>query len=197
MNQYVTGAMIKRLREQKGLTQFQLALELGVSDKSISKWETGKGHPDVSLLEPIAKALDVSLAELFAGESVSNKNVSCNMLKGQFYVCPVCGNVIFSTGQSVVSCHGITLPPLEAETPDEAHNVSVETIEDECYITSVHKMSKNHFISFFAVLSDDGCQIRKLYPEGPAEAYFKKSRQRWIYYYCNQHGLFRVSLLKK
>ena len=197
MDQYVTGAMIKKLREQKGLTQLQLAERLGVSDKSISKWETGRGYPDISLVESLAQVLGVSLVELFAGELTSNENISGNMLKGHFYVCPVCGNVVFSTGETVVSCHGITLPPLEAEMPDEKHMVSAEIIEDEYYVTADHEMSKKHFISFFAVLSDDGLQMKKLYPEGPAEAYFKKSRFRWLYYYCSHHGLFRVSLLKK
>ena len=64
MNNYVTGSTIKSLREKKNYTQKQLADILCVSDKAISKWETGKGLPDIFLLEPIAKALGVSVAEL-------------------------------------------------------------------------------------------------------------------------------------
>ena len=60
MNQYVTGAIIKELREKNKMTQLQLAEKLGVSDKTISKWETAKGYPDITLLEPIA----ISLIEL-------------------------------------------------------------------------------------------------------------------------------------
>lgn len=55
MNQYVTSAVIKELREKHHLTQVELADKLNVSDKTISKWETAKGYPDISLLEPIAK----------------------------------------------------------------------------------------------------------------------------------------------
>lgn len=50
MNQYVTGAVIKELREKNHMTQAELAVRLCVSDKTISKWETGKGYPDMSLL---------------------------------------------------------------------------------------------------------------------------------------------------
>lgn len=59
MNQYVTGTTIKELREKNKITQVQLAEKLGVSDKTVSKWETGKGYPDITLLEPIADALRV------------------------------------------------------------------------------------------------------------------------------------------
>ena len=65
MNQYVTGTMIRRLRENKRMTQQQLAEEIGVSDKAISKSETGRGYPDISLIEPLAGALGVSIIELF------------------------------------------------------------------------------------------------------------------------------------
>ena len=68
MNQYVTGAMIKRLRENRKMTQLQLADKLNVSDKSVSKWETGRGYPDISLIEPLAESLGVSVIELMSGE---------------------------------------------------------------------------------------------------------------------------------
>ena len=70
MNQYVTGTTIKELREKNKITQVQLAEKLGVSDKTVSKWETGKGYPDIMLLEPIADALRVSVAELITGNPV-------------------------------------------------------------------------------------------------------------------------------
>ena len=116
-NQYVTGAMIKRLREEKKLTQAALAERINVTDKAVSKWETGRGYPDISLVEPLAAALGVSVIELLSGESVVNTNRSSNMLHVSFYVCPVCGNIIHSTGEAVVSCCGIVLPALEAEHP--------------------------------------------------------------------------------
>ena len=70
MNQYVTGAVIKRLREEKNMTQQQLADKLSVSAKTISKWETAKGYPDITLLESIANALSVSVTELISGNTI-------------------------------------------------------------------------------------------------------------------------------
>ena len=125
MNQYVTGAVIKELREKNHITQLQLAEDLGVSDKTISKWETGKGYPDITLLEPIADALSVSVTELISGNTVCNSNVSANMLRSQFYVCPVCGNVIHSMGEAVIHCHGLLLQPAEAEETDEDHKINI------------------------------------------------------------------------
>ena len=194
MNQYITGAMIKRLRESRGMTQLQLAERLNVSDKAVSKWETGRGYPDVSLLEPLAASLGVSVIELFAGQHVVNTNRSFHLLRTKLYVCPLCGNVIHSFGEAVVSCCGITLPPLEAEDADDSHVCTLERIEDEYYLFVDHPMTKTHYISFLAAVTDDGYEIKKLYPEGSAAARFPIAGVRRFYYYCNRHGLFRLSV---
>ena len=76
MDTYITGQTIKNLREKKGFTQAELADKLGVSGKAISKWETAKGLPDITLIEPLAKALSVSVMELMTGNAVVNKNIS-------------------------------------------------------------------------------------------------------------------------
>ena len=123
MNKYVTGDVIRTLRENKRLTQEALAEKLFVSGKAVSKWETGRGYPDISLLEPLAKALDISVLELLSGENIQNRNRSSNMAKGKFYVCPVCGNAIRAVGEAVVCCCGVTLPPLEPEAPDGDHGI--------------------------------------------------------------------------
>ena len=191
MNQYVTAAMIRRLRDERKLTQQQLAAKLKVSDKAISKWETGRGYPDITLLEPLAAALGVSVIELFAGRDVVNANRASHMLRTKLYVCPICGNIIHSTGAAVVSCCGVALPALEAEPADGDHPVSVERVEDEYFVSVSHEMSRLHHISFIAAMRDDGVELRKLYPEGSAEARFRIEGVRFFYYYCNRHGLFR------
>ena len=129
MDRYVTGDVIRALREKKGMTQEALAQRLFVSAKAVSKWETGKGYPDISLLEPLAAALYISVIELLNGQSVSNRNRAGNMIRGKWYVCPVCGNVLFAAGEAVISCCGITLPPLEPEAPDEDHRLEVRRVE--------------------------------------------------------------------
>ena len=190
MDKYVTGEVIRRLREKKKMTQEDLAGKLYVSGKAVSKWETGQGFPDISLLEPLAKALDISVIELLSGEDVQNRNRTFNMMRGKFYVCPVCGNVIRSTGEALISCCGITLPPVDPEPEDEEHRIHVEIVEDEYYVTVDHPMTKDHYISFLAAVTDIGIQFVKLYPEGNAEARFKINRVRKLYAFCNRHGLF-------
>lgn len=197
MNQYVTGAVIKELREQHKMTQLQLAERLGVSDKTISKWETGKGYPDISLLEPIARAFRISVTELLSGTTISNENVSANMLRSKFYVCPVCGNVLHSLGESVIHCHGIQLLPLTAEPTDEKHMIFVERIEDDYYVRIEHPMTKAHYISFAAAVSADRIQMVKLYPEGNAEARFQIRGVKKLLFYCNRDGLFGMDVVRR
>lgn len=196
MNQYVTGAVIKELREKNKMTQSRLAEALGVSDKAISKWETGRGYPDITLLEPIAELFHVSVTELIAGATVKNENVASNMLRSKFYVCPVCGNVVCSVGEAVVTCHGVALQPAEEEAPDEKHAATVEQVEDEYFVHVDHEMNKQHHISFMAAVSPDRVDIVKLYPEGNAEARVKMQGVRKIFFYCNRDGLFGLKLGK-
>lgn len=191
MNTYITGTTVKKLREEKGLTQQQLAEAIGVSDKAVSKWETAKGLPDICLIEPLSRALGVSVMELISGDTVINTNASSNMLLSKFYVCPVCGNIIHTTGEAVISCHGITLPYLEAEEIDEGHTVIIENVEDEKFITVQHEMSKKHFISFMCYVTTDRVQLVKLYPEGNAETRMQLRGRGYLYIYCNKHGLMK------
>ena len=191
MNTYVTGATVKQLRESRKLTQAELAGRIGVSSKTVSKWETAKGLPDISLLRPLAQALGISVIELMNGEPIANKNTSANMLRCKFYVCPLCGNIITAAGNALVSCCGTTLPPLEAEESDDDHAIIIESVEDEHFVTVHHPMTKEHFISFVAFVTADRIQLVKLYPEGNAETRLQLRGMGQLYYYCNRHGLFK------
>ena len=191
MNTYVTGAAIRQLREKRKMTQAELAERIGVSSKTVSKWETAKGLPDISLLQPLAQALGISVIELMNGEQICNRNVSANMLRSKFYVCPVCGNGVHALGDALVSCCGIALPALEAEEADDDHMLTVENVEDEQFITIHHPMTKEHYISFVAFVTSDRIQMVKLYPEGNAQTRLQLRGMGYLYYYCNRHGLFR------
>lgn len=191
MNTYITGATIKKLREAKGITQLKLAEKIGVSSKAVSKWETAKGLPDITLIEPLAKILGVSVMELMSGDTVINQNTSANILLSKFYVCPMCGNIVRTTGETVISCCGIALPPLEAEEVDECHEINIEKVEDEHFVTVKHEMTKTHFISFIAYLTSDRVQFVKFYPEGNAETRLQLRGRGCIYIYCNKHGLMK------
>lgn len=194
MDSYITGATIKNLREKKGITQAQLADLLGVSDKAVSKWETAKGLPDITLIEPLAKALSVSVMELISGDMVVNKNISANILRSKFYVCPICGNIMSAVGNTVISCCGINLPPLEAEDTDDNHEIVIERVEDEHFVTVSHDMTKAHFISFIAFLTCDRVQLVKFYPEGNAETRLNLRGGGYLYIYCNKHGLMKKKI---
>lgn len=194
MNQAVTGMLIRELREKHQLTQAELAQKLCVSDKTISKWETGKGTPDVSLLEPLAQVFGISLSELMSGNTVRNVNVSSNILRSKFYVCPVCGNVLHSMGEAVIHCHGMLLEPLEPKETDEEHMMFIEGVEDEYYVRVDHEMTKQHYISFAAALSPDRMQMVRLYPEGNAEARFQMRGVKEMVFYCSRDGLFSMTV---
>ena len=174
------------------MTQEELADRIFVSSKAVSKWETGHGFPDISLIEPLSQALGISVIELLQGENICNGNISSKITRVNFYVCPVCGNLIQSVGKAMISCCGITLPPCEPENADSEHIIDTEIVEDEYYVTLRHSMTKNHFISFLAAVSDNGVQFVKLYPESNAEARFKINRVKKLYAYCNRHGLFQA-----
>ena len=194
MNSYVTGKTIKTLREKKGLTQSELGNILGVGAKAVSKWETAKGLPDITLIEPLASVLGVSLTEFLSGEMVMNKNLSSNILRSKFYVCPVCGNIISAVGDAAISCHGITLPPLEAEDTQENYQITIEKVEDEHFISVNHSMTKEHYISFIAYLTSDRVQFVKFYPEGNAETRLNFRGGGFLYIYCNKHGLMKMKI---
>ena len=196
MNQYVTGTVIKELREKNHMTQAELAKKLSVSDKAISKWERAKGYPDISLLEPLAKVFGISITELISGNMIRNVNVSANMMRSKFYVCPICGNMINCMGEAVISCHGVQLVPLEWEETDENHMIFIEKVEDEYYIKIDHDMTKEHYISFVAAVSTDKIQLTKWYPEGNAETRFKIAGVKRILFYCNRDGLFSIDIVK-
>ncbi|MBR5229245.1 MAG: helix-turn-helix domain-containing protein [Firmicutes bacterium] len=195
MDNYVTGATIKRLRENKNMTQADLAEKIGVSPKTVSKWETAKGFPDISLLDALAAALEVSIMELMSGNTIVNRNISANMMRSKIYVCPVCGNIIHSMGEAAISCCGVILPPLEADEPDEDHQITIEKVEDESFISVDHPMTKQHYISFLAYVTGDQFHMVKLYPEGNAECRFRFRGMGYLYFYCNRHGLMKIKVI--
>lgn len=194
---YITGDTIKRLREKKHMTQKELSELLCVSDKTVSKWETGRGLPDLSILTDLAAALSVTVAELLTGDVAENHNVSSNMKRSKFYVCPICGNVIHAMGDGAFSCCGVRLPALEAEQPDEAHEITVQNVEDELFITVNHPMEKSHYIAWIAYVTDSQIQMEKLYPEQNAQMRFRRAGRGLLLAYCNRDGLYARPIDRK
>jgi len=196
MDKYKISKIIKEQREKNNLTQVELAEILNVSDKTISKWETANGYPDISLFEPLSKALNISILELFNGDVINNTNTNSNVLKSKIYCCPICNNIIYSMGEITLSCHGIELTPLQVEEPNELHAINIEKVEDEYYISINHDMNKLHYIVFVMGIYIDRTEIIKLYPESLAETRLKVRGLRKILYYCNKDGLYEYDIRK-
>ncbi|MBR5478932.1 MAG: helix-turn-helix domain-containing protein [Clostridia bacterium] len=191
-----TGKLIADLRREKGLTQKQLAENLGICSKTVSKWETGKGFPDISLVVDISKLFSIDISSLIDGEMPTERRAAGNVKRTKFYVCENCGNIIQEMGNSQIICCGRKLKPLKAQAENDTHNVNVEQIEDDWYITFSHPMEKEHYISFFAYVRFDRVLSIKLYPEQGSEVRVPVMRGGKLYYCCNKHGLFEVKLQK-
>ncbi|NLV86715.1 MAG: helix-turn-helix domain-containing protein [Clostridiales bacterium] len=184
------GRLIFSLRKEKNLTQKQLAELMNISDKAVSKWERGLGCPDVSLLPDLSNILGVNLEELLSGELDVNELIGGNMKKTRFYVCGCCGNLLTSAGEGSISCCGKKLNPLEAKKAEEGERLSVEVIDNEYFISSNHEMSKNHYISFVALLTGDSLLIRKQYPEWDLQLRLPRIGRGMLFWHCTSHGLF-------
>jgi len=191
------GELIRENRVKRGMTQRQLAERLLLSDKTVSKWERGMGCPDVEFLPKLSEIFGVDLKALMEGRINSNTPTGGNMKKLKFYMCPDCGNLLTSTVEAGVSCCGKTLMPLEAKKADEAHDLNVEVIENEFFVTSGHEMTKEHHISFLALLTGDTLVLKKQYPEWGLDTRLPMLRYGTLYWYCTEHGLFYRHLLKK
>ena len=190
MDQKKTGALIRMLRQEKGLTQRQVAQALAVDHRAVSKWERGLGCPDVSLLGALAGTLGVSVDQLLLGELTANDKDGGNMKRVKLYVCPVCGNLLTGTSAAEVSCCGRRLEPLVPQKADADHACTVEEIEDDWYVTFSHPMEKDHYIRFAAYVSYDRILLIKLYPEQGGEVRFPRMHGGTLYLCCSQHGLF-------
>lgn len=186
------GSLIHSLRLEQHLTQKQLANQMNISDKTISKWERGLGLPDVSLIPTLTKLLGVDIANLLEGEIAVNDFVNGNLKNTTYFVCPTCHNISFCTGNAKISCCGKKLLPLNMKkaTAKDIHALKIESLENDWYITSSHPMTKTHYISFLAFVKGDVLQIIKLYPEWNIDVRIQKNGHGMLVWYCIKHGLF-------
>ena len=187
------GALIRHLRKSKNMTQKQLAQQLGIEAKTVSKWETGHGFPDISLLSALADILETNEKTLIQGSCTIHAKQTGNMRNTKFHVCPHCDSVSQSIGQCQIFCCGKPIPPLSANCADDKHSIYITQIENDFYIEFHHEMSKEHFIAFAAYVGIDRTFIVRLYPEQDASVRIPQTYSGKLYYYCNQHGLFEYN----
>ena len=177
-----TGELLSRLRKERGMTQKQVAGRLQISDRTVSKWERGAGLPDVSLLKDISALYGVDMEKILEG-NLEEKGVEAH-----------CGNIFWSTGGGEISCCGRKLIPLVAQDMDAAHDAKIEEIDNEYYVTFDHEMTKEHYITFAALVSWDRATVVRLYPEQSGEVRLPRQRRGELYLCCNKDGLFRKGL---
>ena len=194
MDQNKTGALIRSLRARQGLTQLQLAEILGVSDKAVSKWERGGGAPDIATLPTLAAALGTDTESLLQGELPKEHQTNGNMKKLRFYICPNCGNILTALDGAAVRCCGQRLTAAAVQKADAEHSLSIVESDGDWFLRSDHAMSREHYISFAALVTDDMLLMKKLYPQWAMEARFPKYRHGMLYTYCTEHGLFSMRL---
>ena len=188
------GKLLCDLRKKKELTQKQVAEKLGVTPKTISKWETGHGFPDISTLSALADVLGVSERAILSGNLDTNLKESGNMKRTNFYVCPECGSFLHGTGNCRIICCGKPLEAEKAASPNDDHMIKISEIEDDYYIEFAHEMTKEHYIGFVSYVRFDRVLTIKLYPEQDASVRFPKMFGGKLYYHCSKHGLFEYQM---
>lgn len=194
MEQLQTGALIRALRKERGMTQRELAELLHVTDRAVSKWERNLGCPDVGLLPQLAQIFGVSMAHLLRGDLAPNIPEVGNMRRLKFYVCPECGNVLIATGGGELHCCGRRLEPLAPKPMDELHAVKVEPVEEDWYVTFSHPMEKDHYFRFAAFVGTERVLLVRLYPEQGGEFRIPQMRCGKLYLCCSRHGLYEVKV---
>jgi len=190
MDNRKVGELIYHLRKEKGLTQKQLADQMNISDRTISKWERGYGCPDVTLLPSLSTLLGVNIESILDGELSSNDFVGGNMKKSNYFVCPSCNNFVLATGDIALSCCGRKIEPLEAQKATDEEKLSIEEVDHEWFISSDHSMTKDHYISFIAFATGDQVQIMKQYPEWSFQTRLPKRKHGKLFWYDTQFGLY-------
>ncbi len=194
MDNVKIGQLILQLRKEKGMTQQQLAEQLKISNKTISKWETGNGAPDVSLWEDLSTVLGADILKLLQGELHPNRPDVGKIDKIRFYICPVCGNILTSTGAANVSCCGRKIKPEAAVPCIPGHEISIDQFDIEYCISLNHEMSKDHYIYFLAYVRGDCIVLIRSYPEQNPVFYLPLVRGTGnLYLYCSKHGLQKFS----
>ena len=185
-----SGKLLCDLRKAKGMTQKQVADMLGVLPKTVSKWETGNGFPDISIVSALADILGVSERILLSGKLTPNIKENGNMKRIKFYVCPHCNSIMQGIGECQVVCCGKPVEPMVSKIADNNHSISVSEMDDDFYIEINHTMTKDHFISFVAYVGFDRVFMVRLYPEQDASVRITRVFKGKFYYYCNKDGLF-------
>lgn len=142
------------------------------------------------MLEALSGALHVNIPALLSGDLAENQLTGGSMKQMRFFVCPVCGNLTFSSGGAAVSCCGRPLEPLTPKkaAPEEALRV-VES-DGDWYVESSHPASKDNYISFLALVTGEMLLVLRQYPEWDLHARIPDRPHGKLVWYSTTRGLF-------
>lgn len=188
------GKLISNLRKEKSLTQKEIASALGIQAKTVSKWETGLGCPDISFWADLSTILGVDMKQMMEGEITPNKPDSGNINRVRFYVCPSCMNVMFSTGSASIFCCGRKLEKQIPAEGGEQVKFDRQVVETDYYVTLDHPMKKEDYIAFIAFVKSDRIFFNRLYPEQDSSTRFPLMSGGKIYAYSTTKGLLVYSV---
>ena len=191
-----TGQLISALRKEKGYTQKNIADALGIQSKTVSKWECGLGAPDTSLLAELSVILGVDTQRLLEGEIRNNRTDSGNMLRTKFYICPVCGNILFSTGNAGVFCCGRKLEPMKAEKNEDMVKITAQTADTDYFITFEHPMEKDNYMMFAACVKGDTVLMNRFYPQQDGRFSIPARMMGRLYMYSTSLGFIDRGMIK-
>ena len=190
MDNIKVGELIRRLRAEHRMTQLQLAEKLHISDKTVSKWERGNGCPELSLITELSRIFEVDLQDLLSGELKQNPLLANSMKQMKFYLCPDCGNLITAMADCSVSCCGRKLQAVSPVKAEDSEKLTVQRIERDFFVSSAHEMTKEHYITFVALLTADSILLKKQYPEWDLQVRIPAFGHGRLLWHCSKHGLF-------
>lgn len=166
MNAQKTGSLILEARTKLNMTQRELAEKINVSEKAVSKWENGRGCPDITILPSLSQALQIDIESILRGDLSKNKSKGGNMQRLKIYRCPECGNIITSTNQIELSCCGHTLKELISENePDSSIIKSIEESDNQFFVTFKSRMTKTDYIAGVVTSTYDRTTVIPMFAE--------------------------------
>lgn len=192
MDTVKTGLIIKTRRKELGYTQKKLAEKLFVEAKTISKWETGKGFPDISHIGSLSEVLGIEATRIIEGEIKKKNKDSGNLKRMSFYLCPECNNVLWSTSSASIFCCGVKQEALTIS--EKKLDAYIELIDDSYYITICHEMTKENHILFVSLVKDDMIITKRLYPEGEAAVSFPRTIRGTLYIGTSKGEFYRFTI---
>ena len=112
------------------------------------------------------------------------------MKKMKFHICPDCENLVTSLADAAVTCCGRKLEPITPVKATEEESLSVQIIEHDFFVSSEHEMTKEHYITFVALMTADTILLKKQYPQWDLQVRIPIISHGKLIWHCSKHGLF-------